>query len=481
MKKLLITLLVLVLTANCFALELERQKNVATYISFPLVDTDGNFETGESGSGDSEIDTFSDGAAPDGWTDCTNEITENGTSGWYSLSLTQAEMNADYIQIQIKSAGAMTQGILIRTTIGDPLNYATTDDGGTINVTGGKIDEVSTLTNHTAQTGDTYALANNGTYGFAALEALVDDIGVAGAGLTNINLPNQTMDITGSLSGSVGSVSGAVGSVAGNVDGSVGSLSGHTNQTGDTYALANNGTYGFSALEGLVDDIGAAGAGLSAIPWNANWDTEVQSEVADAIVVYKLDHLVYAADGDDPADNSIIAMLAATGGDWSTFAKGTDSMQATRDRGDAAWTSGAAAALSTDVATSNTTTSFTLTAGTAVDDAYNDMQLTVTDADGNTSTETRRISDWTSGLVVTVDTAFSFTPAVGDVVTVEQAYLGVSVSGGDATEANQTTMLVRLAAIMSKAAADPSLGTYNVATDSLEAQQENPQGPPILD
>ena len=47
------------------------------------------------------------------------------------------------------------------------------------------------------------------------------EIGTAGAGLSNINLPNQTMDITGNLSGSVGSVTGAVGSVAGNVDGNV--------------------------------------------------------------------------------------------------------------------------------------------------------------------------------------------------------------------------------------------------------------------
>jgi hypothetical protein len=47
------------------------------------------------------------------------------------------------------------------------------------------------------------------------------EIGTAGAGLTNINLPNQTMDITGnitgSLSGSVGSVTGAVGSVTASV------------------------------------------------------------------------------------------------------------------------------------------------------------------------------------------------------------------------------------------------------------------------
>lgn len=49
--------------------------------------------------------------------------------------------------------------------------------------------------------------------------ATTDQIGAAGAGLTAINLPNQTMDIigsiTGNLSGTVGSVTGAVGSVTG--------------------------------------------------------------------------------------------------------------------------------------------------------------------------------------------------------------------------------------------------------------------------
>ncbi len=89
------------------------------------------------------------------------------------------------------------------------------------------------------------------------IEAQTDDIGVAGAGLTEaggtgdqltaINLPNQTMDIsgniTGSLSGSVGSVTGAVGSVtgavgsvAGNVDGSVASV---TADVGITEAAVN--------------------------------------------------------------------------------------------------------------------------------------------------------------------------------------------------------------------------------------------------
>jgi hypothetical protein len=72
---------------------------------------------------------------------------------------------------------------------------------------------------------------------------LVDtaEIGTAGAGLSNINLPNQTMDITGSLSGSVGSVTGAVGSVAGNVDGSVGSVTGAVGSvTGAVGSVAGN-------------------------------------------------------------------------------------------------------------------------------------------------------------------------------------------------------------------------------------------------
>lgn len=43
-------------------------------------------------------------------------------------------------------------------------------------------------------------------FNLSDIEAQTDDIGTAGAGLTNIDLPNQTMNITGTLSGSVGSV-----------------------------------------------------------------------------------------------------------------------------------------------------------------------------------------------------------------------------------------------------------------------------------
>lgn len=46
-------------------------------------------------------------------------------------------------------------------------------------------------------------------------------------------------------------------------------LTGHTPQTGDSYAR-----------------IGANGAGLTALPWNAAWDAEVQSEAEDALAAY---------------------------------------------------------------------------------------------------------------------------------------------------------------------------------------------------
>lgn len=46
-------------------------------------------------------------------------------------------------------------------------------------------------------------------------------------------------------------------------------LNGHTAQTGDNYAR-----------------IGANGGGLSAVPYNAAWDAEIQSEVADALAVF---------------------------------------------------------------------------------------------------------------------------------------------------------------------------------------------------
>jgi hypothetical protein len=64
-----------------------------------------------------------------------------------------------------------------------------------------------------------------------------------------------------------------------------------TAQTGDSFARLGapagaSIAADIAAIEAQTDDIGAAGAGLTAIPWNSAWDAEVQSEVADALGVY---------------------------------------------------------------------------------------------------------------------------------------------------------------------------------------------------
>lgn len=71
------------------------------------------------------------------------------------------------------------------------------------------------------------ASALNTASGTTIPDILVDtaEIGAAGAGLTAINLPDQTMNITGNITGNLsGSVGSVTGNVGGNVVGEVGSI-----------------------------------------------------------------------------------------------------------------------------------------------------------------------------------------------------------------------------------------------------------------
>lgn len=86
----------------------------------------------------------------------------------------------------------------------------------------------------------------------------------------------------------------------------------------------------------LQTQIGTAGAGLTAVPWNASWDAEVQSEVQDALEANNLDHLckVATAAADMTAelvDNTILSRIIASG-DTSVFDPTTDSLQDIRDK-----------------------------------------------------------------------------------------------------------------------------------------------------
>ena len=164
---------------------------------------------------------------------CTHE-----GNGYHSYAPAQAETNYNHIAWTFVGTGAITASPQVYTTF--------------------------------PQTGDAF-----------------DRIGVAGAGLTNINLPNQTMDITGNVSGSVGSVTAAVtlptipanwitaaGINASAMDGkgdwnvgktgyslavdqsgvtigTVGTLTGHTAQTGDSFARLGVAGAGLTDLGGM--------------------------------------------------------------------------------------------------------------------------------------------------------------------------------------------------------------------------------------
>jgi len=85
-------------------------KGEAFTLLFPLLDSDNNMVTGTTNP-DSEISKDSGAFA-----DCTNEATEIGSTGWYTLGLTTTETNATYIAIQVKSDDAQTALITVYTS-----------------------------------------------------------------------------------------------------------------------------------------------------------------------------------------------------------------------------------------------------------------------------------------------------------------------------------------------------------------------------
>jgi len=187
------------------------------------------------------------------------------------------------------------------------------------------------------------------------------EIGAAGAGLTNINLPNQTMDITGNitgnLSGSVGSVSGAVGSVTG-----------HTVQTGDSYSR-----------------IGATGSGLTSL---------AQASVCTETRLAELDS------ANLPADIAAVAAYIDT--EIAAIKAVTDDMKM-KDT-----------TISGDITAD---TKFALTSGLTANDDPNNAVCSIYDTTGSVWSGPRRITDYVhASKLVTIDENTPFPLAVGDKV-----------------------------------------------------------------
>lgn len=102
--------------------------------------------------------------------------------------------------------------------------------------------------------------------------------------------------------------------------------------TGTTIPTQISGLNNLSSAQ-VVSALGT-GTWATAIPWNAAWDAEVQSEVQDAIEVNNLDHLLKIAVDTNFATtvhlDSVLGHIADNGTS-ATFSRTTDSLEAIRD------------------------------------------------------------------------------------------------------------------------------------------------------
>jgi hypothetical protein len=196
--------------------------------------------------------------------------------------------------------------------------------------------------------------------------------------------------------------------------GSLTTITTHLTQIKGTGFVAD--THSLTNIEGYADLIDDGTSGLAKIA------TDVAAILVDtADIQPKLGTISNLGGGATVAAN--LSDLAG-----ATFSTATDSLEAIRDRGDAAWTTGAGGTppdllQSTTIATLASQTSFTLTAGSADDDAYNGHIAIVTDSATSTQKAVGTVSDYTGStktITLAADPAI-FTMAVGDTIEIVAA------------------------------------------------------------
>lgn len=305
------------------------KKNTAFTLYFTLYKNDG---TVIANPGTVTKKVSIDGAAV---ADISNAITEEDTTyGQCSVVLTASEMNGDAIWVYIKddTSGCVpfTATIYTAANLMDDIKTDTaailTDTGTTLD---GKIDTIDGIVDS--------ILADTGTDGVVVAAASKTGYTLSAAGIQAIwDALSSALTTAGSIGKRLvdyltGDVFGRLGAPAGaSVSADVAAVKSDTaavlvdTGTSGVIVATNNDKSGYSlssapptaaaiadavwdeastghtdagkagaqlwtdidAILADTDVIGAAGAGLSAVPWNAAWDAEVQSECTDALNAY---------------------------------------------------------------------------------------------------------------------------------------------------------------------------------------------------
>src|SRR3990167_7482211 len=178
-------------------------------------------------------------------------------------------------------------------------------------------------------------------------------------------------------------------------------------------------------VDGLETTIGVLGAGLTDLGgMSTTMKGQVQTECDTALADINLDHLVGTA-------TAIPAIVAGTYIDQmmddgtAVYDRTTDSLQAIRDRGDSAWTTGAGGSdrllmVDTTIATLASQTSFTLTAGSADNNAYLNCTIVIEDVSTSTQKAVGLISAYT-GATKTV--TLKYDPTIFTMAATDKVYI----------------------------------------------------------
>jgi hypothetical protein len=129
--------------------------------------------------------------------------------------------------------------------------------------------------------------------------------------------------------------------------------------------------------------------------------------------------------GKQTGDATALTEIKATGAGSGTFDPITDAVEAIRDRGDTSWTTGAGGSdrllmVDTTIATLASQTSFTLTAGSADDDAYNNCTIVIEDVTTSTQKAVGIISDYVGS---TLTVTLKYDPAIFTMAATDKVYI----------------------------------------------------------
>jgi hypothetical protein len=235
------------------------------------------------------------------------------TAHWYDTMCSTDYLQVDVIQVEGSDAT-------------DQIRDAVVDDATRI--------DASALNTHAAISPATAAALTTHDGKLDTVDGIVDAILIdtgttldAALAVVDGNVDAILVDTGTTLPATLTTIDGKIDTVDANVDAVL-------IDTGTTLQAELDGIQ--ADTEDLQTQIGTAGAGLTAVPWNAAWDAEVESEVTDSLVAHNLDHLALtatvAADMTvEVADNTVLSRILANG-DTSAFVPSTDGLQAIRDK-----------------------------------------------------------------------------------------------------------------------------------------------------